>query len=347
LFGLEELTMYLKSCWYVAAWSHEIAAEPLARTLLDLPLVFYRDTAGKVVALDDRCCHRAAPLSLGKIEGDCLRCMYHGLKFDRTGKCVEIPMQENIPPTARVRSYPVVERHRWVWVWMGDPGRADESLLPNTHWLDDPAWASRSGYMLHTANYMQVADNLCDFSHLSFVHQSTVGGSVAYAKSQPRVERIERGVRITRGLSNDEPAPFVAALRPEWTKVDRWNHYEFLVPGIFLMDSGSIPVGMGGEGGSRDGAIEFRSCQAVTPETSRTTHYFYAQPHNFDIHDSVLTDKIHGVLDTAFEEDRRIISGQTRMLAFDPQFKMVPLGVDAALSQYRWVLDRLIKQEAQ
>ena len=73
--------MYLKNCWYVAAWSHEIRCEPMARTLLNLPIVLYRDTKDNVVALDDRCCHRAAPLSLGRIEGDCIRCMYHGLKY--------------------------------------------------------------------------------------------------------------------------------------------------------------------------------------------------------------------------------------------------------------------------
>lgn len=337
--------MYLKNCWYVAAWSDEVKDEPLARTILNLPIVFYRDAAGKIVALDDRCCHRGAPLSLGQIEGDCIRCMYHGMKFAADGRCVEIPMQETIPAAAKVRAYPVVELHRWIWIWMGDPERADVNLVPDAHWLDDPAWTSKPGYMVHKANYLQVSDNLCDFSHFSFVHPKTVGGSVAYARATPKIERTERGVRITRGLDNDEPAPFFVALRPDWDRVDRWNNYDFVVPGVLLMDSGSIPVGRGGATGSREGALEFRGCQAVTPETDHTTHYFYAQPRNFELEDEGLSDKILGMLDAAFEEDRRIISGQTRMLAFDPDFKMMPLGVDSGLSQYRWVLNRLIQQE--
>jgi phenylpropionate dioxygenase-like ring-hydroxylating dioxygenase large terminal subunit len=102
---------FLKNTWYVAAWSHEIAAHGmLARTITRMPLLFWRDGAGEVVALDDRCCHRAAPLSKGRREGDNIRCMYHGLLFDRTGRCVEIPSQDFIPPAAKVRAYPVVER---------------------------------------------------------------------------------------------------------------------------------------------------------------------------------------------------------------------------------------------
>jgi phenylpropionate dioxygenase-like ring-hydroxylating dioxygenase large terminal subunit len=337
--------MYLKNCWYVAAWSHEVQTELFSRTILNTPIVLYRDSRGQMVALDDRCCHRTAPLSLGRIEGDCVRCMYHGLKFDPSGKCIEIPMQEKIPSNAKVRSYPVIERSNWIWIWMGDSAKVDESLIPDTHWVDDPAWRSKPGYMLHHSNYMQVADNLCDFSHLSFVHPTTVGGSVAYAKSRPKIERIERGVRITRGLLNDEPAPFVKALRPEWTAVDRWNNYDFIAPGYLLMDSGSIPVGRGGAEGDREGALQFRSCQAVTPETDHTTHYFFCQPHNFDIDNPATTDAIHQVLVTAFEEDRRMISGQSRMLAFDPDFPMLPIGADAALGQYRWALERLIKRE--
>lgn len=109
--------MYLHNCWYVAAWNYEINAETLlARTIINEPLVFFRKSDGSVAALQDRCCHRSAPLSIGRREGDALRCMYHGLKFDCSGKCIEIPGQDVIPPQACVRSFPVLERHSWVWV---------------------------------------------------------------------------------------------------------------------------------------------------------------------------------------------------------------------------------------
>jgi hypothetical protein len=99
-------------------------------------------------AFEDRYCHRGAPLSIGKHEGDFIRCMYHGLKYDMAGKCVEAPGQERIHPRARVWTFAVQERNRWLWVWMGDPGQADPAQIPDTHWLDDPNWTcTPDGYL--------------------------------------------------------------------------------------------------------------------------------------------------------------------------------------------------------
>jgi len=97
--------IFLKNCWYVAAWDHElIDGTKLARTILEQPVVLYRGESGRVMAMEDRCCHRGAPLSMGRVEGDCIRCMYHGMKFDPSGKCIQIPGQEVIPARLGVRS---------------------------------------------------------------------------------------------------------------------------------------------------------------------------------------------------------------------------------------------------
>ena len=239
-------TSFLKNTWYVAAWSHEIAADTmLARTLIRVPLLFWRGGGGKVVALDDRCCHRAAPLSKGRREGDNIRCMYHGLLFDKTGKCVEIPSQDFIPPAAKVRSYPVVERFKWIWIWMGDADQADPSLIPDTHTLDDAGWRGTPGYLHYAANYLLITDNLLDFSHLSYVHETTLGGSAKYAGIRPKVTRNGRSVRVERWLIDDEPAPFLRNLKTWTGNVDRWNIYDVVLPGVLLMDSGSAPTGTG------------------------------------------------------------------------------------------------------
>jgi len=146
---------FLRNTWYVAAWSHEIAGDQmLARTITHVPLIFWRDATGKVVALEDRCCHRAAPLSKGRLEGGGIRCMYHGLLFDSGGRCIEIPSQDFIPPAVKVRSLPVVERYKWVWVWMGNPIRADESLIPDTHYLEDAGWRGKPGYIHYEAEFV-------------------------------------------------------------------------------------------------------------------------------------------------------------------------------------------------
>jgi len=123
--------MFLRNAWYVAAFTSEVGRDPLPRTLLNDKIAMYRTEDGTPVALEDRCCHRGLPLSMGQCVGDNLQCGYHGLQFDQSGQCVLVPGQANIPPRSVVRSYPLVERLNWVWIWMGEPAKADENLIPN------------------------------------------------------------------------------------------------------------------------------------------------------------------------------------------------------------------------
>ncbi|QCP49833.1 aromatic ring-hydroxylating dioxygenase subunit alpha [Trinickia violacea] len=340
--------MFVKNTWYVAAWSHEVGPDALfSRVVTGSPVVMYRKEDGTIVALEDRCCHRGAPLSVGRREGDCVRCMYHGLKFDSAGACVEAPAQQRIPERAKIKRYPVVERHRWIWIWMGDPALANPDAIPDTHWLDDPAWRCLPGYIHYHVNYLLICDNLLDFSHLPFVHPTSLGGSEDYAKVQPKVERIENGVRITRWVLNTDVPPFAAAVKDWPGKVDRWNIYDFTLPGILLMDSGVAPAANGAREGTRVDAAEFRGCQALTPETETSTHYFFAHPHNFALDRPEVTRSVHQSVVAAFDEDRDIITAQQRNLSLDPDFEMMPFGIDSALSQFRWVVNQRLEEENQ
>ena len=339
-------TDFLRNTWYVAAWSHEITADHLLpRTITQIPLVFWRDRIGKVVALEDRCCHRAAPLSKGRREGDGIRCMYHGLLFDASGRCIEIPSQEFIPPAATVRAIPVVERFKWVWVWMGDPASADPSLIPDTHHLDDSGWRGKPGYLHYEANYLLITDNLLDFSHLSYVHETTLGGSPKYAGIRPTITRGERGVRVERWLLDDAPAPFVGKLKTWRGNVDRWNIYEVVLPGVLLMDSGSAPAGTGAPQGRRDDAAQFFGCQAVTPETERTSHYFFQQSHGFALGDPSVTDRLTASVLEGFTEDKDIILAQQRVLDLNPSAPMLGMRMDVALEAFRSMLGKAIARE--
>lgn len=338
--------MFIKNTWYVAAWDKEVTKDALfARTIIGTPILMYRKDDGTIAAMADRCCHRGAPLSMGRKEGDCVRCMYHGLKFDSEGRCVQAPAQERIPPQAKVATFPVVEQHRWIWIWMGDPSKADASLIPDTKWLNHPDWRGLDGYIHYDVNYLLICDNLLDFSHLPFVHPTTLGGGADYADSPPKVERVENGVKITRWALNTEAPPFAKAVKNWPGKVDRWNIYDFAIPAILLMDSGMSPAGTGAPEGRRVDPAEFRGCQAITPETENSTHYFYSHPHNFAIDKPEVTKSIHQAVATAFEEDRAIISAQKRNLDLDPSFKMVPFAIDSALSHFRWVVAKRIEQE--
>ena len=125
--------MFLRNCWYAAAWSKDLTDKPLAKTFLGAKVALFRTTSGRPAALEDRCCHRAAPLSRGEIMGDNLACGYHGLQFASTGECVLVPGQEHVPNGAKVRSYPVHERWGVVWIWMGSMMLADPSKISRTN----------------------------------------------------------------------------------------------------------------------------------------------------------------------------------------------------------------------
>jgi vanillate O-demethylase monooxygenase subunit len=336
--------MWLKNSWYVAAWSHEILGDTLLqRTILDEPVLLYRRADGAPVAVDNRCPHRKAPLSMGRREGDAIRCMYHGLKFDTSGRCIEIPGQPNIPEKMCARTYPVVEKERWIWIWMGDPALADQALLPPTPTLKHPEWPYKPGYMHYQADYLLICDNLLDFSHLSYVHEKTLGGSPNIAEVEPQIERIDRGLQVTRDVANTVPAPYHQRLGKFSGKVDRRFRYEFILPGILLLHAHVKPAGQAED--DMTGALQFDSCQALTPETASTTHYFYMQAHKFKQDDITITESIYQSLCTAFEEDRRMIEAQQRMLHLPEQSPMQMIIADKGLAMFRRMLAQLHAQE--
>jgi phenylpropionate dioxygenase-like ring-hydroxylating dioxygenase large terminal subunit len=335
---------FLRNCWYVAAWDHEILADVLfERTILGESVLFYRTASGQIVALNNKCCHRHAPLSLGRKDGDCVRCMYHGLKFDPQGRCVDIPGQSHIPSTVRVRAYPVVDRKRWVWIWMGDPALADAAQIPDTFSLQDPGWSMKPGYLRYDANHLLISDNLLDFSHLSFVHEGSLGGTSRIAETRPSLERLDRGLRLTRRVSGSTPAPYHIRLGAPKGLVDRWWIYDYIVPGVLLLDSGVQPAESTGDPAGR--ALRFHSCQAITPETARSTHYFFTQAHSFSLHDATVTEALYQSVMSAFQEDRRIIEAQQRLIDRTPAVEMVGLPMDGALGAYRKIYQTLLGAE--
>lgn len=342
--------MFIRNCWYVAAWDHEIPAQGLlARTLLGEPVLLYRDTQGRAVALEDRCCHRAAPLSLGRHEGDCVRCMYHGMKFDPSGACVDIPGQEVIPAKACVRSYPLVERDRLVWIWMGEPSRADAADIADFFWHASPQWRMKPGYLHYQANYQLIVDNLLDFSHLAFVHPTTLGTQSA-AELKPSIVRNPEGngtLTISRWYLNDEMPNLHKRVARFEGKVDRWQLYQWSPPALLRMDAGSAPAGTGAPEGTRvPQALQFRHTSIQTPETETTSHYWFCQARNFELDNAAMTEQIFADVVVAFEEDRRMIEGQQKVLRQLPGRPMIPIAADAGLNQARWLLDRMAKAEA-
>lgn len=347
-----ETNGFLMNTWYVAAWDYElIDGQLIARTLLEQPVVLYKGDNGRPVALDDRCAHRGARLSNGRLEGDCVRCMYHGLKFDASGKCVQIPGQDNIPPKLGVRSYPVLERDHLVWIWMGDPALADPAKILDFPYLRDPAWRGKPDYMHYKANYLLIVDNLSDFAHLAFVHTKTLGGSEEYAyKSRPTaIERLEDGFRVERWHMDADAPPFHKKVVRSAGKVDRRNIARMYVPGIFFMETLFSPAGSGAQEGNASGNIpgakQYRNCQFFTPETRRSTHFFWDYLHDYELNDPTIAQSLNKSMVQGFLEDKFIIEGQQEVLDADPGFRMNGIVADAPLAHFRRTLAKRIDAE--
>ena len=341
---------YVRNAWYVAGWSGDLAvATPLAVTILNERLVLYRTAAGKVVALEDRCVHRLAPLSLGQCEGDAIRCMYHGLLFGPDGKCREIPGQEIIPVHAAVKSYAAVDRHSWLWIWMGDPAKADEALIPAAVGLDDPRWILGHGQLDYAAEARLINDNLLDFTHLSYVHPNSFGASEEWARGRPEVIPLERGVRFQRWL----PDQIGMAVGGQSNRIDIWSSYDFMVPGILLMQSANFEPGTAQSRGRRppdaelmakaDGAT-FTS-QAVTPITEHTARYFFSWGPRSDWGNEGVRDELMAVAANAFAEDKRMIEAQQQVIIGTAVPRVMPTSADRGVLLFNRLVDRLLKAE--
>ncbi|MGE0747250.1 MAG: Rieske 2Fe-2S domain-containing protein, partial [Rhodospirillales bacterium] len=248
--------MFVRNAWYVAAMGEEVGRDILARRILDQPLVLYRTGDGTAVALDDCCAHRGLPLSLGRLKGDLIECGYHGLAYDRTGLCVRVPGQTAVPPGACVRGYPLVEKWGWLWIWMGEAALADEAAIPDFHWLDDPGWRALGERIPVKCDYRYLVDNLLDLSHLSFVHETSIGVAAVAEAAEVRTERFGRdGVRITRWMYDCPPPPTYTRAAGLTTNIDRWQIIDFTAPSFITIDLGGKPVGTGAREGRRDNAI--------------------------------------------------------------------------------------------
>lgn len=340
---------YVRNAWYVAAWSQDLPAEkPFAITILGQPLVLWRSLNDSIHALEDRCVHRLAPLSLGRCEGEKLRCMYHGLLYDPSGAVVEIPGQDLIPAKAAVRSYAVVEAHSWIWVWMGDAAAADPALIPPAIGYDNPDYLLGHGQLDYAAEACLINDNLLDFSHLSYVHANSFGTGPEFAQSLPKVTPLARGVRFERWTTDT----LGASARKSDVPIDSWQSYDFLIPGILLMWSAQYPQGTAKaldfappDPARAIGALNFTS-QAVTPLTDRTSRYFFSWGPHRAHGDEAMRDGMMAMAAVAFEEDRVMIEAQQRVIDMTPDPQIMPTGHDRGVTLFNRLVHRLAAAEA-
>ena len=340
--------MYLKNCWYVAGWSKDYGRTLIAERFLEEEIVIYRRNDGVPVALENACPHRKLPLSEGKLEGDQVICGYHGLTFNCLGQCVSAPTQpDRIPRRAVVKSYPVQDRYRLLWIWMGDPELANPDLIFPIENFEDPSWGYTDGGVLDIeCNYLWVCDNLLDPSHVAWVHVTSFAG--AGTDDEPlELEKTDRGVVVSRWINGNMPSPYYAGLVKFTGKSDRLQHYEMCVPAIALNKSIYTPAGTGGDGKPITDLTYINiSYNFMTPIDEDNTRYFWFQHRNTDPKDKVISDKMNAGARLAFEEDRSILENVHSGMK-DKKTANIDLGLDAGAKQFRLMLKRLIDEENQ
>jgi len=329
---------FLRNCWYQIAWAEELqAGATLGRMILGEKVVLFRDGQA-VAALADRCPHRFAPLSLGKVDGSTITCPYHGLQFNRTGRCVHNPHGPAVSALA-VRSYPVAERHDALWIWIGEPAAADPGLIPDLSFIDErPETAKIRSYTAVAAHYELLTDNILDLSHADYLHPTTLGSGFNTRTRATVTERNDSIVVAWEADSEDAPPAFHLS-----SPAKLWTIVTWYAPAIMTLRAGGHPVGRP-EGGS-----DTLHLHNMTPADANHTHYFACNTRSAMMDDAQINEIMRERLLHAFQcEDKPMVEavqrnmGTTDLLSLKPA--MFPNDRGAVTVRRR--LAKLIEREA-
>jgi phenylpropionate dioxygenase-like ring-hydroxylating dioxygenase large terminal subunit len=331
---------YPLDCWYVIAASDEVGRTPLGRRVLDRPVVLYREESGDVVALSDRCAHRAYPLSKGRLEGDLLVCGYHGLRYDSTGECVHVPSQPNVPYDACVHSYEVREEPPFVWIWPGDARRSVLRPVAQLPWLRSDDWRTAPGAALHVAaNYTLLHEHLVDVTHIAQVHsQETPPG---YDEMPPLedVRVSETSVSYSRSL----PAAMLAEWEAEATGLPRDRAYERRHHGTFLSPA-MIVEGWDIDDG--EGRLhQLVRIHAMTPESPTSTHLFWQIAHNYDLNRTLVGEHVRAVMEAILHRDVELVETIEATAGHEEAASGINIRADAAVLRVRRIVDDMVAAE--
>jgi phenylpropionate dioxygenase-like ring-hydroxylating dioxygenase large terminal subunit len=334
-------TNYPRNCWYVAATTDEVDGGLLGRRLLDTPVVLYRRSSGEVVAMEDRCVHRAYPLSAGRVEGDRLVCGYHGFEYDPDGACVNVPSQEHPPQGACVRTFPVAEQPPFVWIWLGEPGAAALRPPPRTPWFEDPAWAN-TGATLHVdANYLLLHEHYLDLTNVFVMHPEAVPPGIETLPPLDEVEVSEMSVSYARVLPAARLADWEAEATglPRDTECIRREQGTFVSPALHVQRYTIEPDGQQ--------VFELLRVQGFTPESRTATHVFLRMVRNYATDRSVVAEHLQTMFNEWAARDAIVLERSQRGLADDPSPRRdINVKADRAAVRARRVALSMVEEEA-
>lgn len=333
---------YPHNCWWVAAFSDEVGRDMLGRWLLDTPVLLYRREDGTAVALENRCPHRGAPLTLGCLKGDIVQCGYHGFEFGSDGRCVNVPSMKSPPASASVRSFPLIEQAPFLWIYLGDPERiTDVPPPPALDWTGDPAFATVHGRMDIAANYMLLKENVLDLTHFGYVHAKTF--KITDWVDPPTFSSDGDTTSYHQSFTRSPlPPVFAQPLGvPVGTPYNRENFGSFLSPALQAAAVDLIEP----ESGAVKG--KFRVSHATTPIDGTHMHYFWlaARDHGTSAQEMAALEAITKV---GFAEDEEMIEAIQATASRDPRGASAPeisVKMDTAGIQARRIVQRWMARE--
>jgi vanillate O-demethylase monooxygenase subunit len=333
---------YLREAWYAASWDEDVTEKPIGLTLLDEPLVFYRNAAGAPIALSDTCPHRFAPLHMGKVTGDIIACPYHGLQFGPDGKCVLNP-HGPIPAAAQIRAYPVTQRYGLLWVWMG-LGAADFEKLPVLPEFSIEGLTWVHGTIDVAANYQLVIDNLMDLTHVEFMHPMMgMPGSSYRVKYEAKAEGDT--IYSISLLENEPTSTLIRLLWPKAPDHAKFNTImSWRAPSNLMLGMSVTTV----DGDLEDPVLRMPTAHILTPVTAASTRYFWAAARNVVTDNEQFSAMLKAGTEAAFQhEDEPMVAAVQARLAMPAtkNIKQVLFKSDAGAVQARRVLERLIEAE--
>ncbi|MPS94500.1 aromatic ring-hydroxylating dioxygenase subunit alpha [Comamonas sp.] len=315
-----------RTLWHPVAQSSEVVSAPFSVRLLEQPLVLWRDAEGRVQSFVDRCPHRGARLSMGRVENGHLECPYHGWQFSSQGQCVKVPAVPDFTPPAsqRVQAFEVQEAYGLIWVRL----EPSDSQLPVFAADTDPHLRKvNCGPYDVAASAPRIIENFLDMSHFGFVHEGWLGSRDATAIAAYKVEATSTGVLAT-GCKAVQPQSNLHSTQSAEVE------YTYEVTAAYTAVLTKIPE----EGTSRQGwreQIGLFICP-VTPETSRV--WFRLAVADFESTDEQLRTFQH----TIFVQDQPVLESQLpKALPLDPRAEMHS-AADRMSSAYR----RFLKAQA-
>jgi phenylpropionate dioxygenase-like ring-hydroxylating dioxygenase large terminal subunit len=260
----------------------------------------------------------------------------------------KIPRLERKPPsTYSIRAYPAIERDLYVWIWPGNPVKADPALIPDFSWQSQEGWTGTVWLKTVQANYLFNNDNLLDLSRTEYVHPTTFS-SDTFKSAVVTTEVHENHIDMYRNMLDLDPNDtevvrwFFDREAPAGRfRVDRVSHLRFIAPSNFWLHHKMYRVGF-----ENDPDVKMdRFGGPNTPETASSYHHFMSTFRNYALDDDRLTQQMVDLVNTGFAEDEVLLVKQQDRVNVGTYRPIRAFSVDKTALAGTEIVERLIERE--